>query len=407
MPRTLHFFTSHFPLVAAPDRPFIEPELKELREHFKKIIFYPFYDATPTVDLPSGVSVNGSISRIRIRRALNPFHWLKLAKCRDFREEWASPASEARRVILSGFLKVAVARWSAVRASTFGRSDVFYTSTIGPVTLGLCRGLTAHRSQLVVSRCTGGDTREDQHDSNHIPYKKATLQSVDHLFPVSKCLANIICAQYPSLVNRVTMACNGVPEPGFVVSRSNDGVRQIMSCGRMDALKRYDLLASAMVKMAKCQPSIHFCWKHMLLGKMDRKIGKFLAKNAPPNLEHIFITGIRDVVSFYKSLKIDLFVHVSRSEGFGVAIAEALSCGIPVLATDSGGVTEMVDDSVGRLADNYLTTSELADELWALLENPDKLALKKPQAINRWRNVAHAETVYSKFAQTLVKMRRK
>jgi glycosyltransferase involved in cell wall biosynthesis len=84
-----------------------------------------------------------------------------------------------------------------------------------------------------------------------------------------------------------------------------------------------------------------------------------------------------------------------------VAVAEALSCGVPVFATNSGGVSDMVDDSVGRLADNDLDSGSLANELWALLEEPALLAGKKKGALERWRTVANAEVNYDAFARSL------
>ncbi len=43
------------------------------------------------------------------------------------------------------------------------------------------------------------------------------------------------------------------------------------------------------------------------------------------------------------------FVSASRFESFGVAIAEALACGLPVVCTDSGGPADFVGDQDGLL----------------------------------------------------------
>jgi glycosyltransferase involved in cell wall biosynthesis len=69
--------------------------------------------------------------------------------------------------------------------------------------------------------------------------------------------------------------------------------------------------------------------------------------------------GLRDQVEFHGSQPkpviaammrtADLFVLPSRIETFGVAIAEALACGLPVVSTTVGAIPELVNERSGRL----------------------------------------------------------
>src|SRR5690606_35919751 len=43
------------------------------------------------------------------------------------------------------------------------------------------------------------------------------------------------------------------------------------------------------------------------------------------------------IYDFYRYNPVDLFINLSSSEGIPVSIMEAISCGIPVVATNVGG----------------------------------------------------------------------
>ncbi|NOU18356.1 MAG: glycosyltransferase [Bacteroidales bacterium] len=45
----------------------------------------------------------------------------------------------------------------------------------------------------------------------------------------------------------------------------------------------------------------------------------------------------------------DIFIHSSRGEGCSNAILEAMAVGLPIIASDTGGTREIVDNNVGRL----------------------------------------------------------
>ncbi|OQA64609.1 MAG: UDP-D-galactose:(glucosyl)lipopolysaccharide-1,6-D-galactosyltransferase [Firmicutes bacterium ADurb.Bin262] len=69
----------------------------------------------------------------------------------------------------------------------------------------------------------------------------------------------------------------------------------------------------------------------------------------------------REVYRFYAETPVSLFVNVSSGEGLPVSIMEAASFGIPAVATDVGGTSEIVADALtGRLLKPDFSDADLA-----------------------------------------------
>ena len=67
---------------------------------------------------------------------------------------------------------------------------------------------------------------------------------------------------------------------------------------------------------------------------------------------------------------IDLFLMTSAREGLPNALIEAQVLGIPVVATDVGGVPEIVQDGqTGRLLDIDASAERIAAEVLACIDN--------------------------------------
>ncbi|MBU1544353.1 MAG: glycosyltransferase [Proteobacteria bacterium] len=83
-----------------------------------------------------------------------------------------------------------------------------------------------------------------------------------------------------------------------------------------------------------------------------------------------FFTGFRDQASVLYN-NFDVFLSTSISEGFSISTIEALACGLPVVATRSGGPDEIIrlsgcgvlcDHDVQSIAESVLKTIETQDQ---------------------------------------------
>ena len=97
----------------------------------------------------------------------------------------------------------------------------------------------------------------------------------------------------------------------------------------------------------------------------------------------------------------DVFVFPSALEGFGLAVGEAMSCGLPVLASDRGSIPEIVGDGESGLLADPAAPERFAERLAALLADAGlrqglgRAGRARVEARFRWdRCVAATAAVY-------------
>jgi glycosyltransferase involved in cell wall biosynthesis len=83
-----------------------------------------------------------------------------------------------------------------------------------------------------------------------------------------------------------------------------------------------------------------------------------------------FLGGVADV--WPELARADLFVLASLYEPQGIAVIEAMAAGLPVVATDVGGVSELVEDGHTGLLAARSDKTALAQRLVELLTSPEE-----------------------------------
>lgn len=90
---------------------------------------------------------------------------------------------------------------------------------------------------------------------------------------------------------------------------------------------------------------------------------------------------------------IDIGCMLSRAETAGIALLEFLRIGTPVIATDVGGVPDIVELGAGELVSPETGASDLAEHLARLLDEPDRLNELRESAWRRRRNASWRRVV--------------
>ena len=117
-----------------------------------------------------------------------------------------------------------------------------------------------------------------------------------------------------------------------------------------------------------------------------------LAANAPQNVKFIGALSRERIASFYRQARF-IVVPSKWFEMCPLVISEAMSHGLPVIASNIGGLPELVDDEVTGLLFEPGNPEDLADKMKRLWENPD-LCRKMGQAGREKAIREYSEEIY-------------
>ena len=136
------------------------------------------------------------------------------------------------------------------------------------------------------------------------------------------------------------------------------------STGRLRWEKGFDVLLPAFAELRRAQPNAHL----VIAGDGSDKSSLEAQATQLGLGQSVHFLGFRKDVPAILSV-LDGYVLASRSEGLGTAILEALAAGLPVVATNVGGIPDSVHhERTGLLVPNE-NPKELAAAMHRLMED--------------------------------------
>ena len=119
--------------------------------------------------------------------------------------------------------------------------------------------------------------------------------------------------------------------------------------------------------LIKAIEDIDFNFKLIGSGKLYKKIEDYIIKN---KLKHIQLLGKKSFIETASFMRKCSFLIVpSRSEGFGLVAVEAMACSKPVVASDVGGLKEVVIDGYNGLLFKKEDIIDLKEKIQRLIDN--------------------------------------
>ena len=243
------------------------------------------------------------------------------------------------------------------------------------------------------------DIYEYAQPGNYIPYRRYILKKMDRVFPISEDAKKYLLDSYPEYEYKMHVSRLGTKDYGIVEVKKSNHLR-IVSCSWMRPVKRVELIVEALKYL-----DFPVCWTHYgdgeEMGKIKGKIKEInsvnkvcILKGAVPNYK---------VLEDYKNIPYDVFINVSASEGVPVSIMEAMSFGLPIIATDVGGTKEIIDHGVnGFLLPKDIDAKMVAETLRKIyLLDQSNYERMRIYSREKWETLCDAHITYMDFLSNI------
>lgn len=260
---------------------------------------------------------------------------------------------------------------------------------------------------VCVARAHGWDNFAERNKNSYLSFKGYIIQNLSSTFTISE-LGKKYFETYlgRNIDDRVCVSRLGKMNKRFPKLKLEEKNEYLFcSCSHFNAIKRVHLIAEIFSQMKTSNIKwVHFGWGYK---ESEDMVKKTIAEKIP-NLNYEFkgLVPNDDILDFYSDNYIDMFFNVSSTEGIPVSIMEAMSAGIPVVATDVGGTSEIVNENNGYLIDIDFDPYQVAEIIDSHLRRTsiDQEEYRK-EAYSTWKNNYDAEGNYNNFVDIILNLK--
>jgi glycosyltransferase involved in cell wall biosynthesis len=207
--------------------------------------------------------------------------------------------------------------------------------------------ITEHRSFFVWEN----EAARKMVKSFYIPHLQEAYSLCKNLIIVSDSMKSGLLELFPELVNKMKVIPNMVNGNYFHFPekpRENDPF-VFLSAGRLSAVKCLDIIISAfgeLIKKTDRKVFLRIAGRGELRGQLEKQV-----QQSSLSEKVTFLGRVSRDRMVQEMQEANCFVLASSYEAFGVVLIEAMSTGLPVIATRSGGPESIMDASCGLLVE--------------------------------------------------------
>lgn len=252
-----------------------------------------------------------------------------------------------------------------------------------------------------VARAHRYDLYEEENSDQYIPCREVLMQRFDILYLIAKDGLNYMTRKYPAFKEKYRLSYLGTLDQGRCDTNEPDTFR-IVSCSNILPVKRVERIIDciSMLKVSNVE------WIHFGDGMCADEMKQLARQMLDGKCAYRFMGRVSntEVLEYYRTHDVRLFINLSDSEGIPVSIMEAMSFGIPCIATDVGGTSEIVvDEYNGYLVDPQVENERIAALIQKAASLPDsEYRQMRTNARNSWDQNFNADKNYRVFLDDLV-----
>lgn len=386
------------------DASFVRHEIGALAARFDEVVVFTYtpIERPLRTDLPGnlrhGGNLYGSDYARSLRSVLSPSALATLARVMRSERRAGRLRGNVRTLVLAALLGMRIARDPALRRTLSDPDARVTVYSFWGMGGGLCLPWLPPVPGGVFLRLHGYDLYEER--SGYLPFRRALFAASSRILAISENARRYLLERYPDvgLPSRVIVNRLGTADHASAPRPPREAVRTLVSCSAISPVKRVSRILDALTVLSPAQP---VRWVHFGDGPLgdDLRLRVDRARLDGITVELRGAVDNDDLLAFYAGTRVDAFLNVSESEGVPVSIMEAMSFGIPVIATRVGGTPEIVGHGLGsgELVGEAADAGELADAIAAMLAAPD--SAYDPRAV--WERLCDARVTSAELAGLL------